>query len=234
MDNTIASSVPRVLQAGDVLLIIDVQNDFLEGGALAVPDGNAVIPVLNRYIALFSQQGLPILATRDWHPEQHGSFHQHGGPWPRHCVAGSAGAAFADTLQLPRSTHVISKGTDPDKAGYSAFESFQLLRLLARLHSRRLFVGGLATDYCVLHTVLAARRRGFEVVVLRDAIRAVEARRGDEAAALTRMRRAGAGFITTSCLHATDEDHAHGASESVAYRPVPARNAEELPRRGHG
>jgi len=229
MDHNTVSSVPMP-RPGDVLLVVDVQNDFLRGGALAVPDGNAVIPVLNAYIALFRSKGQPVCACRDWHPPRHSSFSEQGGPWPRHCVAGSHGAEFSKDLRLPRHTRVINKGTDETRPGYSAFESFHLQSLLTRLGCRRLVIGGLTADYCVLQTVLSARRRGFGAVVLEDAIRAVDARRGDAANALRRMRHAGAVFVKGLPSHVIVEDHAHGVRESLTDRPLSTRNVEKLPR----
>ena len=177
---------------GDALIVIDVQNDFLPGGSLAVPRSGEVIAALNRYIERFHARGLPIYASRDWHPRDHCSFKAQGGPWPPHCVAGSEGAAFANALKLPEGTEVISKATTSAKEAYSDFEDTDLA---ARLHAQgvnRLFIGGLATDYCVLHTVRDARRLGFAVVLLRNAVRAVDARPGDGARALAEMARLGA------------------------------------------
>src|SRR3990167_7105549 len=139
------------LGAGDALLIVDVQSDFLPGGSLAVPRGDEVVAVLNGYLAAFRNSGLPVVATRDWHPPDHCSFRQQGGPWPPHCVAGSEGAGFAPQLQLPTDATVISKATAQQSDAYSGFEGTELDRLLRQSGVRRLFVGGLATDYCVLN-----------------------------------------------------------------------------------
>ena len=156
--------------AGDALLLIDVQQDFLPGGSLAVPNSARVIAPLRRCIDLFASRALPVFATRDWHPGDHCSFRTRGGPWPEHCVAGSAGAAFSPALRLPASAQVVSKGTLAAQEAYSGFTGTELERRLNGQAVRRLFIGGLATDYCVAETVQDARRRGFEVVVLRDAI----------------------------------------------------------------
>jgi nicotinamidase/pyrazinamidase len=177
---------------GDALLVVDVQNDFLPGGALAVPQGDAVIAPLNGWIARFTAAGLPVFASRDWHPGGHCSFHAQGGPWPPHCVAGSAGAAFAEGLALPPDADVVSKGVDAATEAYSAFADTGLAQLLRVQQVERLFVGGLATDYCVLHTVADALRLGFEVVLLPDAMRAVDVHPGDGAAALQAMHAHGA------------------------------------------
>jgi nicotinamidase-related amidase len=179
-------------QPGDALIVVDVQNDFLPGGALGVPDGNAVVPVLNRYIQCFEEQGLPIVATRDWHPSNHISFAERGGPWPPHCVAQTRGAQFAADLKLPVGARVVSKATTRDEEAYSGFQGTQLDRDLREQKVKRVFVGGLATDYCVLNTVKDARRHGFDVVLLRDAIRPVEVKPGDGERAVAEMTNLGA------------------------------------------
>lgn len=161
------------IRAGDALLIVDVQNDFLPGGALEVPHGQEVLPALRRYLTLFVESGLPVFATRDWHPPDHCSFHTQGGPWPAHCVAYTTGAQFPLALQLPPSTIVISKGTDPTREAYSGFQGTLLHDRLQAAQVIRLFVGGLATDYCVLETVKEARLLGYEVYLLIDAVQAV-------------------------------------------------------------
>ena len=178
--------------SGDALIVVDVQNDFLPGGALAVPAGDAVVPVLNRYITRFDQQNLPIFATRDWHPPAHCSFRAQGGPWPPHCVAGTPGAELARGLVLPARTQLISKATRPESDAYSGFQGTDLAARLRELGCRRVFIGGLATDYCVRATALDALAAGFEVVVLRDAVRAVEVEPGDGERALAAMTEGGA------------------------------------------
>lgn len=188
------------LAAGDALVVVDVQRDFLPGGALGVPDGDEVVPALNRCIALFAAARLPTFFTRDWHPPDHCSFHPQGGPWPPHCVAGSAGAAFAAGLHLPDGAEVVSKATEAQADAYSAFQRTGLGEHLRRLGCRRLFVGGLATDYCVLATVHDAIADGFDLVVLRDAIRAVNVHPGDGDRAEVDMQRAGATLTTTDLI----------------------------------
>jgi nicotinamidase/pyrazinamidase len=178
-------------RAGDALLIVDVQNDFLPQGALGVPRGDEVIPVLNAWIGRFTGAGLPVFATRDWHPPTHASFRDHGGPWPPHCIAGTPGARFPPDLLLPSATVVVSKGTKRDDPGYSAFAGSGLAEHLRGAGVQRLFVGGLATDYCVLHTVRDALASGFEVVLLEDATHAVNSHPGDGAAAIAEMHRLG-------------------------------------------
>lgn len=180
------------LTRNDALVIVDVQNDFLPGGNLAVPSGDAVVPVLNHAIALFARQSLPIYATRDWHPANHCSFRPQGGMWPPHCIAGSKGADFAAPLKLPHTAIIVSKATTPEKDTYSGFEGTDLA---SRLHAHgieRLFVGGLATDYCVLNTVKDALSRGFKVALLLDAMRAVDLHAGDGQAAIEEMIKQGA------------------------------------------
>jgi nicotinamidase/pyrazinamidase len=177
---------------GDALLIVDVQRDFLPGGALGVPGGDAVIAPLNGALALCAERGVPVFATRDWHPPDHCSFAARGGVWPPHCLANSPGAMFAGGLRLPPGVSVISKGTDPAHEAYSGFAGTDLEQRLRDAGIRRLVVGGLATDYCVLQTVLDARTRGFEVVVLGGAVAAVNAASGDGGRALAAMCNAGA------------------------------------------
>lgn len=180
------------LQAGDALILVDVQLDFLPGGSLAVPRGDEVVPALNRYIAVFRGLTFPIVATRDWHPPDHCSFRAQGGPWPPHCVAGSAGAHFATLLDLPCEAHIVSKATSRDRDAYSGFEGTGLDDWLRWAGASRVFVGGLATDYCVLNTVRDALRFGYATFLLLDAVRAVDVAAGDGARAIDEMRRLGA------------------------------------------
>ncbi len=190
------------LQPGDALIVVDVQNDFLPGGRLAVPYGDQVVPVLSRYAAAFTAAGLPVYATRDWHPSNHCSFQAQGGPWPPHCIADSAGAAFAPGLTLPVPTTVISKATTADKDAYSGFEGTDLDARLKHAGVERVFVGGLATDYCVLNTVRDACKLGYAVLLLTDAIRAVNVRPDDGRNAEDEMRRLGARPVTLTQLAA--------------------------------
>src|SRR5207249_2158513 len=164
------------LKSGDALLIVDVQNDFCPGGALAVRDGDAVVPVLNRWVAEAETSGVPVFASRDWHPANHVSFKERGGPWPPHCVEGTRGAAFHPDLRLPRNVQIISKAMDPDADSYSAFGGTDLAGRLRRAQVKTVWIGGLAQDYCVRATALDAIREGFEVHVITDATRAVNVR----------------------------------------------------------
>jgi nicotinamidase/pyrazinamidase len=188
-------SVDTRLQPGDALLIVDVQYDFLPGGSLGVAGGDAVVAPLNRWVACFQSLNLPVLATRDWHPPDHCSFTAQGGPWPMHCVAGTPGARFHADLALPEDVAIVSKATRQDAEAYSAFAGTDLDTRLQALAVRRLFVGGLATDYCVLNTVLDARKLGYAAVVLVDCIRAVDVRPGDGERALAAMAEVGAVFV---------------------------------------
>lgn len=181
-------------QPGDALLVVDVQRDFLPGGALAVPEGDAVLAPLGRCVAAFARRGLPVFATRDWHPPDHCSFAAQGGPWPPHCVADSPGAALAPALRLPPAAEVVSKGIETTPDAYSGFDRTGLAARLGSLGVRRVFVGGLATDYCVRATVLDALAAGFDVVVLTDAVRPVDLRPRDGERALRAMADRGARF----------------------------------------
>jgi len=147
----------------DALVIVDVQRDFLPGGALPVPGGDEVVPKLNRYLAWFEARSLPEFATRDWHPADHASFRTRGGPWPPHCFQDTRGAAFPDELRLPDTVQIASKATSSALDAYSAFDDKDFAARLNRAGVQRLFVGGLATDYCVLGTVRDALARGFQV-----------------------------------------------------------------------
>ena len=180
---------------GDALLVVDVQRDFLPGGALGVADGDAVIAPLNGYLARAQRTGATVVASRDWHPTDHCSFRAQGGPWPPHCVAGTPGAQFASELRLPLQAHVIDKAIHSDRDAYSAFQDTGLAQALRAQGIRRLAVGGLATDYCVLQSVLDALSAGFEVFVLEDAIRAVDVSPGDGDKAKEQMRQAGARLV---------------------------------------
>ncbi|MEM3606639.1 MAG: isochorismatase family protein, partial [Candidatus Bathyarchaeia archaeon] len=129
------------------LIIVDVQNDFLPGGALPVPNGDKVIPILNKYIELFNKVGAAIFATRDWHPPNHISFKTQGGIWPPHCIQNSKGAEFASNLKLPKNVNIISKAVNPNMEAYSGFEGTDLALKLKELGVKKVFIGGLATDY---------------------------------------------------------------------------------------
>ncbi|MEM2922641.1 MAG: nicotinamidase [Candidatus Bathyarchaeia archaeon] len=163
------------------LIIVDVQKDFCPGGALPVPDGDAVVPILNEYILRFKKAEAPVFATRDWHPPNHMSFRPYGGPWPTHCVQGTDGAEFHSGLRLPKDVIVISKGTTGENEGYSGFEGTDLEFRLRAVGVKTLFIGGLATDYCVRATALDALSRGFKVALLVDAVRGIDSKNSQKA-----------------------------------------------------
>ncbi len=189
------------LAKGDALVIIDVQNDFLPGGSLAVPRGDGVVPVLNRYIAAFQSKGLPVFATRDWHPADHCSFRARGGTWPPHCVAGTPGAKFSPELMLPANAAIVSKAAAADQDAYSGFGGTDLNQLLRQAGVARVLVGGLATDYCVLNTIRDAVGLGYTVFLLADAVRAVNVQPGDGLKAEREMLGLGARPITLQDLN---------------------------------
>lgn len=193
---------PIAFTSGDALLVIDMQVDFLPGGALGVPKGDEVLGPVNRLLRLFNNQGLPIYASRDWHPENHCSFAARGGPWPPHCVAGTPGAAFSNQLDLPAGAIVVSKADSADADAYSAFNGTNLADQLRERGVRRVVVCGLATDYCVLNTVIDARANGFEVLVVPEAMRAVDVAPGDGDRAMVRMTGLGAERVTLDELPA--------------------------------
>lgn len=176
-----------VVEPDDALIVVDVQHDFLPGGALAVAAGERIFAPINGLTPRFRR----VYATRDWHPPDHSSYAAYGGPWPVHCVAGTRGAAFDARLDLRKIDAVIDKGVDRATDGYSGFAATSLASDL-RVHGvRRVFVCGLATDYCVKATALDAHAAGFATVVIADASAAVNVRPGDEAAALEELRAAG-------------------------------------------
>lgn len=209
---------------GDALIVVDVQNDFCPGGALAIKDGDDVVPVLNRWIERFRSSGLPVAYTQDWHPGDHMSFSDRGGPWPHHCVINTEGAAFHPDLKVDGA--VFRKGSDKDLEAYSGFDGYvsdgsgssssdtdgggndgpadpeggdagpmSLSRWLRSQKVKRVFVGGLATDYCVRATVLDAIGDGFEAVVISAGSKAVDVEPGDGARALEEMRSSGAAVV---------------------------------------
>jgi nicotinamidase/pyrazinamidase len=219
--------------SGDSLLIVDYQKDFCVGGALAVEGGDAIAATLNDYVELFRSAGAPIYATRDWHPPKHVSFKDQGGMWPSHCVQDAEGAEFHDALSLPEGVRVISKGTDPLREAYSGFDGTELDDDMKKEGVRRVFVGGLATEYCVKSTVLDALRIGFETVLLTDAIRAVNLEPDDGERAIQEMigrgaeeasqvRDHGAQLWTFSCLYvrsrcAASVNQARGGCGQVSF-----------------
>jgi nicotinamidase/pyrazinamidase len=187
----------------DALILVDVQNDFCRGGTLAVKNGDEVVPVLNRYIERFLKLRLPIFATRDWHPVKTSHFKAHGGVWPVHCVQGTHGAEFHRDLKLTPEITIVSAGMAADEDGYSGFlgrdsTGRALAALLRDRGVDRLFVGGLATDYCVKHTVLDGIQEGFQVMLIADAVRGVNLNPDDSEQAIKEMSAAGASVIRAS------------------------------------
>jgi len=176
----------------DALIVVDVQNDFCSGGALPVPNGEAVASVVNEYIDRFVSAGAVVCATRDWHPRNHSSFEAEGGVWPKHCVQGTEGAEILGAVHLPESALIVDKGTEREVEGYSGFEGTTLERELRKRRVERVFVCGLATDYCVKHTVLDALKGGFDAVLLLDASRGIDLKEGDVESAVLEMSGAGA------------------------------------------
>jgi nicotinamidase-related amidase len=178
--------------------VVDVQNDFCPGGALPVPQGDQIIPFLNKYIDKFEKAKARIFATRDWHPPNHISFKRHGGPWPSHCVQGTRGAEFHPALKLPKNVTVISKATNPYKESYSGFDGTDLEKELRDEKTKRIFVGGLATDYCVKRTVLDGLKIGFLTVLLTDAVKGIDQEPVDSEEAVREMIQKGAKTVTFS------------------------------------
>lgn len=186
------------IAATDALIVVDAQNDFLPGGALPVEDGNRIFEPINRTMPLFSY----VIATRDWHPRVHPHFEDQGGPWPYHCIQHTQGAEFSPKLDLNEVDEILSKGILPHSHGYSAFDATNLDERLHSHEVRRVFVCGLATDYCVKATALESAAHGYETVVLTDAIAAVNVKCTDEADALREMASHGVRFATTEQLTA--------------------------------
>ncbi|MGE5556701.1 MAG: nicotinamidase [Methanocella sp.] len=184
------------LNGNDALLVTDIQNDFLPGGALPVTDGDKIIPAINNYIERFEAAKAHVIASRDWHPPNHISFKSQGGPWPPHCIQETEGAKFSTKLKLPDHIVVISKATDPKHEAYSAFDNTNLNNELDRLGIKRLFVAGLATDYCVVNTVLDARKLGYDTFVLMDATLGINVNPGDVDRAVKAMTESGARLVT--------------------------------------
>ena len=193
------------LRRGDALSVTDVQNDFLPGGALGVPGGDEIISPLNRVIEIFRKNDLPVFFSRDWHPPDHCSFKSQGGPWPPHCVRNTSGADYPPGLNVPEGAIIISKGTEKNSEQYSTFygrdkEGNTEGDLMRKLGIKRVFIAGLATDYCVLNSVNDALAEGYKVYVLADAIAAVDVNPGDGARALEEMVKKGAKIISSAMI----------------------------------
>ena len=161
------------VRPSDALIVVDMQVDFMPGGALPVPGGDEVVGRVNEYVELFTKAGATVVFTRDWHPPNHISFKTRGGPWPPHCIQGTPGASFHPKLRVPAEALIVSKATDPDREAYSGFEGTELDAELRKRGVRRVFVCGVATDYCVRATALDAAKLGYQVFLLVDAVRGV-------------------------------------------------------------
>ena len=190
-----------MLKLKKALLIADPQIDFCPGGALGIKDGDKIISVVNAYIRKFAAQELPIFITRDWHPKETKHFKSYGGVWPRHCVHDTKGAAFHPGLKFPRETIILSKGMDPAKDSYSAFHAYddnhkELHHLLQIFGVTELYIGGLATDYCVKYSALDALKYGYKVYVLLDATKGVNLKPQDSENAVREMVAAGVQTMT--------------------------------------
>ncbi|MCS6860993.1 MAG: bifunctional nicotinamidase/pyrazinamidase [Abditibacteriales bacterium] len=184
------------IEPSDALIIVDVQNDFCPGGALAVPDGDAVVEPINRVAPLFSH----VVTTQDWHPPHHCSFKEQGGMWPVHCVAGTSGADLHPQLNQQAVHLRIRKADTAERDAYSGFDHTDLAAQLRQRGVRRVFVCGLATDYCVRATTLDALKEGFVTFVITDAVRGVDVQPGDSEKALREMQEAGATMVTSGEL----------------------------------
>lgn len=195
------------LQTGDALVAVDMQNCFLPGGKLGIAGSNRIIAPINRMIRIFERKGLPIAFSRDWHPPDHISFQEQGGPWTAHGVAGTADAAFSPELIMPATAVIFSKATDKTREEYSAFHAksdsgLTLQTWLEQSNAKRVWIGGLATDYCVLNTALDLRNAGYAVVVLTDAVYAVNVHPGDGDRALANMTARGAEMVKSDEVEA--------------------------------
>ena len=184
----------------DALIIADIQNDFLPGGTLGIKDSDEIIPILNEYAKIFKAAKSKIIASKDWHPPNHISFVTQGGPWKPHCIQNTKGAELSPTLKLPEGTLAILKATDPAEEAYSVFEGTGLGEQLRAQGITRIFIGGIATDYCILNSVLDARKFGLEAVVLMDGTRGINVKPGDVEKAIDMMRTNGAKQIILSDL----------------------------------
>lgn len=229
------------LASHSALLVVDMQRDFMPGGALPVPEGDTVIPKVNAYIGQFRMAGAPVFASRDWHPPETVHFQAQGGPWPPHCVQGTLGAAFHPDLTLPEAVVIVSKGMDPNEDAYSAFQARSLAedRMLGEYLRARgvehLYILGLALDYCVKWSALDAAREGLRATVLIDATRAVNVRPHDAEETIEALVRAGISLETIETLWVTckacqEQGLATGATgvaaESVRRRKAGVKEAE--------
>jgi nicotinamidase/pyrazinamidase len=219
------------LHPHSALLVVDMQRDFMPGGALPVPEGDGIIPKVNAYISQFRMAGAPVFASRDWHPPETTHFQAQGGPWPPHCVQGTRGAAFHPALKLPANIVILSKGMDPNEDAYSAFQAHSLedgrtLGEHLEIHGvEHLYVLGLALDYCVKWSSLDAVRAGLRATVLIDATRAVNVKPHDAEETIETLVRAGIGLETIETLWITCKAC---QEEGVTAGPTGQAAAEEV------
>ena len=193
------------MKSKKALLIVDVQNDFCPGGALGVPEGDKIVPMINKYVRIFSKNKLPIFATRDWHPLRSRHFKDFGGLWPVHCLQNSRGAAFHPDLKLSKDVILLYKGMDPEEDRYSSFAAQDLSGqslsgLLKRMGIIELYIAGLATDYCVKFTAIDALKQKFKVKILTDAIKGVNFKPHDSEEAIKKIVKMGAKKIRLADL----------------------------------
>jgi nicotinamidase/pyrazinamidase len=182
------------VKSSDALVIVDLQNDFCPNGALAVQEGDKIVPIINK---LLKKRFNFVVASRDWHPKNHCSFKKYGGIWPSHCVKNTKGAEFHPKLHTSKINFIVSKATKKDKDAYSAFERTNLTKVLKNKKIKRIFVCGLATDYCVKSTAIDGTKENFKVFLIKDAIKGVDVKKGDVKKALTEMKKEGVKFISS-------------------------------------
>jgi nicotinamidase/pyrazinamidase len=183
----------------DALIVVDMQKDFMPGGALPVPKADTIIPTVNSYVQRFFELERPVYFTRDYHPADHISFKEFGGLWPSHCVAGSEGARFVEGLFIPPDNRfIISKGTSKEFDAYSGFQGTILHDLLQERGIQRVFVCGVATEYCVYNTALGAMNLGYQCFVLEDAIKGVNEEGAQKA--LDKLLKQGAVLASSTAL----------------------------------
>lgn len=212
-----------MIRANSALLVVDMQNDFLPGGALGVVEGDRIIPRVNDYVRLFEKHPHPLFFTRDWHPKETTHFKAQGGPWPPHCVQGTWGAAFHPDVRLPREAIILSKGMDPREDAYSAFQAQDeqgryLEELLREYSVEHVYICGLALDYCVKWSALHAAEKGFHLYPLIDATRAVNVEIHDAEKAIEEIVRAGGQLLTIEYLREPAEEEISTAREATPDR----------------
>ncbi len=199
------------MKAKKALLVVDLQNDFCPGGALGVPGGDKIIPAINKYISVFARNKWPVFASRDWHPVRTRHFREFGGVWPVHCIQNTRGSAFHPGLKLSKGAIFLYKGMDPQRDSYSAFEAediggLTLPRILKKMGIKELYIGGLATDYCVKYTSLDALKAGFKVKVLVDAIAGVNLKPHDSQEAMKLILKKGARRVSLKDLRVKNKN----------------------------